>query len=140
MTAIINRKKIGPGELFVHAVELPQSKDKILGTGIDVMNLPEGHLCCAQCGNHRFECWVYLDAHRLECGCQKCGWSCRLLFPLDVSLGRFRQPGRFVCKRHPNKGFVIIHNTDTLSCGCELCNTEVNIKLRTESNLVLADA
>lgn len=132
--------------LRVNKVELPLATNPILGDGIDVTTLPEGHLTCNGCGCHLFECWVYLDNHRLEMGCMKCGQSYRLLFPMDVSLSRFGRQGRFTCKRskdkagnkvdHSNAGFILIHNTDTVSVGCEKCNTEVNIKIRTESNII----
>ena len=132
----------------VKAHELPLSMSGVLGAGIDVMNLPEGHLSCPVCQGFKFECWVFLDNHRLECGCMKCGWSCRLLFPMDIDLSQFGKTGRFTCLRrdsethehliHEHCGMIIIHNTDVLSVGCEKCRTEVDIKLKTKSNLVLA--
>jgi hypothetical protein len=134
--------------LRVKACELPLSMSGILGAGIDVMSLPEGHLSCPVCYGFKFECWVYLDNHRLELGCMKCGWSCRLLFPLDIDLMPFGKSGRYTCMRwdkethtipiHRNCGMIIIHNTDVLSIGCEKCRTEVDIKLKTKNNLVLA--
>lgn len=133
--------------LRVKATELPLSQSGILGAGIDVMNLPEGHMSCPQCQGFKFECWVYLDNHRLELGCVKCGWSCRLLFPLDIDLMPFGKSGRYACTRwdkghkyyiHRDLGMILIHNVDTLSIGCEKCRTEVDIKLKTKSNLVLA--
>jgi hypothetical protein len=134
--------------LRVHATELPLSASGILGAGIDVTTLPEGHLSCPQCQGFKFECWVFLDAHKIECGCMKCGWSCRLLIPMDVNIDQFGKSGRFTCMRrnnalahpfiHENKGMIIIHNSGTLSVGCEACKTEIDIKLKTKTNLVLA--
>ena len=120
-------------------VQLPLATSEVLGSGIDVMTLPEGHLCCVKCGKFSFECWVYLDNHRLEMGCMSCSASYRLLFPLDVDLSHFGKSGRYTCKRHPLRGFVVIHNVDVVSIGCESCITEVDIKLKTKSNLVTAD-
>ena len=74
--------------LRVKASELPLSSFGVLGAGIDVTALPEGHMSCPQCQGFKFECSVFLDAHRLECGCMKCGWSCRLLFPMDIGILR----------------------------------------------------
>jgi len=134
--------------LRVNDVSLPLATSELLGSGIDVMTLPEGHLSCAKCGKHLFECWVYLDNHRIEMGCMNCGASYRLLFPLDVDLlSPFSgKSGRFSCLRrkkghflHQNKGMVLIHNVDTICIGCELCNSEVQIKLKKAEGLILAD-
>lgn len=125
--------------LQVKEVQMPITGDVLLGNGIDVMTLPEGHLSCSKCGKHLFECWVYLDTHRLEMGCQSCGHSYRLLFPLDIDLMRFGKNGRFTCKKHPDKGFVLIHNMDVISIGCEKCTTEVQVILKTKNNLVIAN-
>lgn len=126
--------------LRVKEVQLPLATSEVLGSGIDVMSLPEGHLTCAKCHSHLFECWVYLDAHRLEMGCQNCGYSYRLLFPYDIPLSPFRNQGRFTCKRHPESGMILIHNVDVISVGCEKCFSEVQIKLRNSNNIVIADA
>lgn len=144
MVEILQKKR---PKMFVREVELPVSEDKILGTGVDVTNLPEGFLACPQCKKWKFECWVYLDAHRVELGCLGCGHSMRLLFPLDIDLLRFGGAGRFTCLRrknghllHDKLGMVVIHNSGTISFGCEACKTECNINVRkTESNLILAD-
>ena len=123
--------------LRVKEVQLAQSESKILGTGIDVMTLPDGHLSCSKCSGYKFECWVYLDNHRIEMGCMGCGDSCRLLFPYDISLPG--NGGRYSCKRHPKGAMIVIHNTDVLCIGCELCSSQMLIQLRTKSNLILAD-
>lgn len=125
--------------LRVRDSSLPISKNQILGEGIDVMALPEGHMSCATCKGYKFECWVYMDQHRLEMGCMKCNESYRLVFPYDVSLSPFGRMGRFYCKRHPTKGMILIHNVDTLCIGCELCVSEVRIFLKSNSNIVLAN-
>jgi hypothetical protein len=124
--------------LRVKETKLPEMQSKLLGNGLDVMSLPEGHLCCPKCSGYKFECWVILDSHRLEMGCMACGDSTRLLFPLDVDLLAFGKAGRFTCKRHPKAGMILIHNVDVISCGCEKCNTEVDIKLKKASGLVMA--
>ena len=124
--------------LRVKAAELPLSVNKILGTGIPVNNLPEGHLSCSMCQSPFFEAWVYLDKHRLEMGCCKCGHSYRLLFPLDAELKAFENSGRWTCPQHPDKGMVLIHNTDVVSVGCQLCWRQVNIQLKKATGLVLA--
>lgn len=126
--------------LRVKEVTIPESHSKLLGSGIDVNTLPEGHLSCPHCKQSKFECWVYLDAHRLEMGCSNCGFSCRLLFPLDVSLMPFHSAGRFTCKRHPTEGMVLIKNMETICVGCAKCYTEIQIKLKSHTNLVLADS
>lgn len=127
-------------KLRVKQIDLPESKSPLLGAGIDVMTLPEGHMSCSKCSGYKWEAWVGLDNHRLEMGCLGCGHSCRLLFPLDIDLMAFGGSGRFVCKKHPSKGMVLIHNSGYLCVGCESCRTEATVQLRTESNLVVADA
>lgn len=113
--------------------------DVILGTGIDVLAMPDSHLCCAKCSKPFFEVWVYGDSHRIEVGCVSCGWSTRLLLPMDIDLNaRFGQ-GKFECFKHKTAGFVIIKNVETLSIGCRYCRTEVNISCKTKNNLILAN-
>lgn len=122
-------------KLRVREAKLPIVVDKILGKGIDVMALPEGHLSCARCGTFKFECWTYGDNFRIEMGCLECGENYRMLLPLDV---HFPHNGRFSCKKHPDKGMILIHNVDVVSIGCECCRTELDIKLKKAKGLVLA--
>jgi hypothetical protein len=71
-----------------------------------------------------------------------------LLFPLDVSLSPFGKQGRFTCQRkrgakgeevdHTSLGFILIHNIDVISVGCEGCSTEVLIKTKTKTDLIVA--
>lgn len=132
----------------VKEVQLPSNTSPILGTGIDVMTLPEGHLSCIKCKGYKFECWVYLDNHRIEMGCMNCGESYRLLFPLDISLPG--SSGRYVCLRkrdskgrptdHSNKGMILIHNSGYLGIGCEACKTQLTVILKTQSNIIIPDA
>lgn len=148
MAAII----INPKErLQVREVPLPVTQG-ILGTGIDVTTLPEGHLVCPKCKTPKFECWMYGDNHRVEMGCMECGESTRLHFPTDIKLddvagsqqyfgkGDAVLPhGRFQCMKHPDKGMVLIHNVDVISIGCEKCFTEINICLRKSKGMVIVD-
>lgn len=117
-------------------VQLPLSTSSVLGTGIDVTALPEGHLSCPQCKGHLWEAWVYLDAHKVEMGCRGCNWKCRLLFPLDVI---FPHSGRWSCTKHPDKGVVLIHNVDVINIGCEKCFRDITFKLRKAEGLILAE-
>jgi hypothetical protein len=133
--------------LRVKARSLPDASP-ILGEGVDVMAIPDGHLSCPKCQGFRWECWVVLDAHRLELGCFSCGYSARLFFPLDIDLFKFGASGRFTCLRwdketgkipvHQDKAMIVIKNSDVLCVGCEACRTEVRIDLITKTNLVLA--
>jgi hypothetical protein len=125
--------------MAVTPVVLPLTQSEVLGSGIDVTTLPEGHLSCVKCQRHLFECWVFLDNHRLEMGCMECNASYRLLFPMDVSLSPFGKQGRFTCRTHPNKGMVLIHNIETICVGCEKCFSEVRIVVKSKSNLILAE-
>lgn len=136
MVTILTKQKT---RLRVKQVELPISDSVVLGSGIDVTSLPDGHLSCVRCQSPFFECWVYLDERRLEMGCVKCNTAYRVLFPMDVSLTPFKNYGRFSCKKHPEKAMVLIKNQETVSIGCQCCYSEVQIKLRSKSNLVLAD-
>tara|TARA_R110000868_G_scaffold369704_1_gene633134 strand:+ start:2109 stop:2519 length:411 start_codon:yes stop_codon:yes gene_type:complete len=120
--------------LRVKQVSAPLSTSPILGSGIDVMCLPEGHMSCANCAGYKFEASSILDAQRVELGCMGCGQAYRLLFPMDLAIP-FQ--GRFICKSHPTKGMIVIHNIDTLCIGCEICFTELQIKLRTETNIIM---
>lgn len=123
--------------LRVKEVILPASESPVLGVGVDVMHLPEGHLNCIKCKGHLWECWVYTDNHRLEMGCVGCGWSTRLLFPLDVSLSPFGASGRWTCRKHPSLACVLIHNVDCINIGCERCFRDVTIKLRKAQGLIV---
>jgi len=134
---ILTKSKYDPGAMRVHAHELPLTGDKVLGTGIDVTTCPNGHLSCPQCQSPYFEVWCSLDTHRLEIGCVNCGWSSRLLVPYDIDLLAIGS-GRYGCKKHDKGEMVIIKNVDVLSIGCRYCRTEVDIKLKSKSNLVLA--
>lgn len=146
MVAIL-KGEIANNRLRVKSVDIPTNYSPLLGTGIDVTTLPEGHLACPKCKEYRFECWVYLDNHRIEMGCIRCNWPCRLLFPLDVSIPG--NNGRFTCSRtrakgkpvdHRRKGMILIHNIDIISIGCELCSNEMIIKLKKAQGLIIPDA
>ena len=122
---ILNKTKT---RLRVKEVSMPASESPLLGIGIDVTSLPEGHLSCINCHTHKFECWLYGDNHRIEMGCLECGHSYRLLFPITVQMPP--EQGRFTCKTHPDKGMILIHNVDTVCIGCELCYTEIQFKVK----------
>lgn len=121
--------------LRVRSKQIPLSTSDILGTGIDVMHLPEGHMACTICNGYKFECSIIGDFHRLEIGCMACGKAYRMLFPFDCPLPP--QNGRFTCFKHPDKGMIIVHNVDVLCVGCESCKTEIVFELKTKSNLIL---
>jgi hypothetical protein len=108
-------------------------------TTVDATKLPEGHLSCSQCHGFKFECNNDIAAAKIVCGCLGCGAAYNFIFPLDVSLKQMGN-GRFTCKKHDGRGFVVIHNTDKLCFGCESCKTQVVIDLKTRNNLVIADA
>lgn len=135
LPTILTRTKT---RLRVKEHALPAGVSPILGTGIDVMTLPEGHLSCIVCHGYKFEASLMGDAHRVELGCVECSSPYRLLFPLDVIMPAAR--GRFVCHRHPKKAMIIIHNSGYLSVGCESCYTEIDFQLRKAEGLVIADA
>lgn len=146
-TTILKREKT---KLRVKQSLLPASST-ILGKGIDVMQMPEGHLSCGKCSGHLFECWMYGDNRRIEMGCMQCGESTRLYFPMDVKLDEFTRTGsaygrhdslgqgRFQCLKHPDKGMILIHNVDVISIGCEKCFTELNLCLRKAKGIVVVD-
>lgn len=121
--------------LRVKEMNLPLATSKILGSGIDVTTLPEGHMSCNNCSGYKFEAHMYLDNYRLECGCMSCGNSFRLLFPLDCPLPEIS--GRFSCFRHPHKGMIIIHNSGSLCIGCECCKSQIIFEIRTKQNILL---
>lgn len=147
MTHIITNKKT---RMRVKQSALPVSAT-VLGKGIDVMSMPEGHLCCGKCGGYKFECWMFGDNRRIEMGCMNCNESTRLYFPMDIKLDEYAGTtigygrtdalgeGRFVCRRHKNKGMILVHNIDVVSIGCEACFTEINICLRKSKGIVLVD-
>lgn len=153
MTTLLTKTKT---RLRVKESALPVTST-ILGKGIDIMTMPEGHLCCGKCSGYKFECWMYGDNRRIEMGCMGCGESTRLYLPMDVKLddvagtwkffgaeGSFGRTdavgeGRFVCRKHPTKGMILIHNVDVVSIGCESCFTELNICLRKAKGILLVD-
>lgn len=130
--------------LRVKEVTLPAAFSNVLGEGLDVTALPEGHFSCIRCKGYLFECNIMGDFHRLEVGCMGCGHAYRFLFPLDCPLPP--QQGRFMCYRrrdrlgrplnHQDKGMVIIHNSGKLCVGCEACATQIIFTTKTETNLI----
>lgn len=132
---MVNFLKREKTKMRVREVSLPASISPLLGMGIDATTLPEGHLSCTKCKRHLFECWLYGDNHRIEMGCMECNENYRLLFPLDVELPV--KQGRFTCRRHPEKGMVLIHNMDTVCIGCEKCYTEIRIPLKKAQGLII---
>lgn len=132
------KQVIPNNRLRVKEMTLPLATSEVLGSGIDVTTLPEGHLSCSKCSGYKFEAWMHLDNYRLECGCIECGNSFRLLFPIDCPLPPLS--GRYTCKKHPEKGMIIIHNVDKLCVGCELCKTEIIFDIKTKNNLIITEA
>lgn len=115
--------------------EVPISSIGVLGTMVDAMNLPEGHMSCGKCHGHRFECSGYVGGNKVEMGCEGCGDRFYVAFPLDVVI----PDGRYYCRKHPSKGMILIHNIDVVSIGCESCKTQILIQLKKAGGLVLAD-
>jgi hypothetical protein len=112
---------------------LPKSMT-VLGTMLDAMNLPEGHACCPKCSGYKFEISGYPGGHKIEMGCVGCGDRFYIAFPVDVDLLQ----GRYYCRKHKSKAFILIHNIDVISMGCEACKTEINICLRKAKGIVIA--
>lgn len=125
--AVILKGKEEP-KLQVRDIPLPMPDSPLLSTGIDVTTLPQGHLICWKCKRHLFECSVYGDNHRVEMGCIECNQNYRLLFPLTVTMPTAQ--GRFTCKKHPDKGMVLIHAASVVCIGCEKCNTEIRFLIQ----------
>ena len=105
--------------------------------GVDALTMPDSHLSCPMCRSPWWECWIHKgDKHNIQVGCMKCGYDTRILIPRDIPLDQFAE-GRFTCFKHPNAGMAIIHNTDVLCIGCQNCKSEVRLKLKTNTNLVV---
>jgi hypothetical protein len=130
------KKEIPNNRMRVKEVNLPLSTSTILGDGIDVTALPEGHFSCVHCKNYKFEVSIYGDFHRLEAGCMHCSHAYRFLFPLDCPLPP--NVGRFTCFKHKTKGMIIIHNVGKLCVGCESCKTQIIFDIKTKNNLILS--
>lgn len=128
------KRELPNNRLRVKELSLPLATSSILGDGIDVTTLPEGHFCCVHCKEYKFECSIMGDFHRLEAGCMNCGHAYRFLFPLDCPLPP--RKGRFQCFKHMNKGMIVIHNIDKICVGCELCKTQIVFDIRTKSNII----
>lgn len=111
--------------LRVKQQNLPLSASPILGDGVDVTKLPDGHLCCAQCGKFRMEAWVTMG--KVTCGCVSCGHATALLFPTTVVMP---SDGKFTCKKHPSAASIIISNHGIICIGCEKCKNEVRINVK----------
>lgn len=123
--------------LRVKEMTMPVNQSPILGLGIDVTAIPDGHLACVKCKGYKFECSIMGDFHRLECGCIGCGEAYRLLFPVDCPLPP--QSGRFTCFKHKDKAMIVISNSGIICVGCESCKTEIRIRTRTESNIIIPE-
>lgn len=122
---LLNKTKT---RMRVKEVNLPAAESPLLGVGIDVTTLPEGHLSCVKCHGYKFEAWIYGDNFRVEMGCIECNHSYRLLFPLTCQMPP--QQGRFTCFNHPKKAMILIHNVDTVCIGCESCYSEIQFKVK----------
>lgn len=123
-------------KLHVRKWEAPLHQNLILGSGIDVIKMPESHLACPNCSCPFWEVQTTQTSHKIECGCMRCGWETKLLLPSDLDISRLGN-GRFTCTKHARAGMVIIKNIDVLSIGCQMCKTEVDLKLKT-SNLIVS--
>lgn len=133
---ILKRERDKQKGLRLKEVQLPLATSVLLGSGIDAMSLPEGHLACPHCHGHLWEASVFLDAHRIEMGCRGCNWVCRVLFPMNVV---FPCSGRWTCSAHPDKGVILIHNTDVINIGCEKCYRDISFQLKRAGGLILAE-
>lgn len=116
--------------------EVPIASTGVIGTMLDAMKLPEGHMACGKCKGYKFEAFGYAGGHKVELGCIGCGERFYVAFPVDIDLPQ----GRYYCRRHESKAMILIHNVDVVSIGCECCRTEINICLRKAKGIVLADA
>lgn len=112
---------------------LPKSQG-VLGDLLVATDLPEGHCACSKCDGYKFEAFGFPGGGKIELGCVQCGGRFYLMFPVDVNLPE----GRFICRTHPEKAMIVIHNMKVISVGCECCKTEININVDTKSNLILA--
>jgi hypothetical protein len=107
----------------------------ILGNVIDATTLPESHLACARCSGFKFEVSGFPGGSKMELGCIACNERFYIAFPTNCSIPE----GRFICKRHPNKAMIVIHNVETVCVGCEACKTEMHIVVKDKGGLILAD-
>lgn len=129
------KKEIPNNRLRVKEMLLPIATSSILGEGIDVTAIPDGHFSCSYCKGYKFETSIIGDFHRLEAGCMDCGHAYRFLFPIDCPLPP--QQGRFSCFKHKTKGMIIISNSGKLCVGCEDCKTQIIFDIKTEKNIIL---
>jgi hypothetical protein len=113
---------------------LPRSLT-ILGNMLDATQLPEGHLACSKCSGYKFEASGYPGGSKMELGCINCNERVYIMFPMSCAIPE----GRFICKRHPNKAMIVIHNVETVCVGCESCKTEMHIVVKDKGGLILAD-
>jgi hypothetical protein len=104
----------------------------VLGDLLYAVDLPEGHACCPNCKGFKFEVTCYPGGNKIEMGCPECGDRYFIMFPVDVTL----PSGKFVCRRHPMKGAIVIKNLDTICVGCESCRSEIQIRIKSDTGLV----
>lgn len=131
----ILKKEIPNNRLRVKEMNLPLATGVLLGSGIDVTTLPEGHMSCTNCSGFRFEASLFLDNFRIELGCIGCGKAYRLLFPVDCPLPESK--GRWTCFKHKDKAVIIIHNSGKLCIGCESCRSQVIFDVRPKDKNIL---
>lgn len=120
--------------LRVKQIAVPQ-QGGILGAMLDATQLPEGHFCCSRCLKYKFEASGFPGGNKIELGCMECGERYYMYFPVGCEVPE----GRFYCKKHPKKGMILIHNVETVCVGCESCKTEIQIKVKDNGGLILAD-
>ena len=129
------KKEIPNNRLRVKEVNLPLATSPLLGSGIDVTAMPEGHFACAYCKGYKFEVSIMGDFKRLEAGCMECGHAYRFLFPMDCPMPP--NVGRFTCFKHKAKGMIVISNSGKLCVGCEVCKTQIVFDIKTKDNILL---
>ena len=142
--AIFLKKQAKP-KLYVKKYWKSFSTNPLLGTGIDVKEMPDSHICCVNCSKPFFEVFVDSANHKIQIACLSCGWDTKLLFPFDTDIKGRIADGKFQCFRHQEikdgmiPAFVLLKNTDVFAIGCQHCATEVILDLRTKSNIILAN-
>ena len=118
--------------LRVHAFERA-----LVGGNIDISHCPDGHLSCPKCQNPYFETWFEVGEHKILIGCVKCGWSSKMLFPVDVDLNLFGKNGKWSCLKHKQAENAIIKNGQCVCIGCRYCMSQAIITLKSETGLVV---
>jgi len=96
------------------ATDLP---DQLGENGLDLRDMPEGHLVCNLCKHHSFNAMFQMD--KLFVQCTKCSWIGALKIPINTDIDLYNATR--LCDICPSDEFSVIRIKNYVSLGCNKC-------------------